>query len=503
MARVAEIIKLIRSLGINVYDVNESIYTEYIEKAYAWYRGDLGADFHISTDWNGVSTVEETKAKFHIAKRICEAHADLEMNENVNINIKGDKEREWLLGYEEMQGFLGYNDFWNKASGLYELVCALGIGAIEIVCDNLIDNGKVIKANKDTKMELQYHNALSIIPISWTANREIREIAFCEPFRKNNTNYINIRIHVLENGKYVIYNKIIKELNGIYSFDLFSERNTLEKFETDSDIPWFSVCKLNIQNNYDIYSPLGSSVYMNCCDMFMTLDNILTAIRDASEYAKPIRIYPIDLLTKDEETNQYSIPKTMQKKSFYYAGDKYKGTSTGIEGNRLDIIDIESDPRFDKLSIGVQNTLDYISEMSGLGNSYFKFNSGSVMKTATEVISSNSELWRSVRRNELAVEKWVLNTLKSIIHVHNFLGLGDELDENTKISIDFDQSIIEDKQSERLRMLEEVKLGIISADEYREKWYDFARRDTDASNVNSKDTNDENYIEPKNRRDEE
>ena len=486
MARVAEIIKLIRSLGINVYDVNESIYTEYIDKAYAWYRGDLGAEFHISNDWNGVSTVEETKAKFHIAKRICESHADLEMNENVNINVKDDKTREYLLGYEEMTGFLGQQDFWNKATGLYELVCALGIGAIEIVCNGLIDNGKVIKANKDTKMELQYHNALSIIPISWDSNREIKEIAFAEPYKKNKNNYINLRMHVLENGKYVIYNKVIKEVNGIYSFDFSSNLNTLDKFETDSDVPWFSVCKLNIQNNYDIYTPMGASVYMNCCDMFMTLDNILTAVRDASEYAKPIRIYPIDLLSKDEETGQYSIPKTMQKKSFYYAGDAFRGTSSGIDGKRLDIQDIESDPRFDKLCAGIQNTLDYISEMSGLGNSYFKFNSGSVTKTATEVISSNSELWRSVRRNELAIEKWILNILKSIIHVHNFIGLGEVLDENTKMSIDFDQSIIEDKTAERQRMIEEVKAGIISVEEYREKWYGMARRDTDSSGTNDK-----------------
>lgn len=486
MARIAEIVKLIRSLGINVYDMNESVYTEYIDKAYQWYRGDLGSEFHVNTDWNGVSTVEETKAKFHIAKRICESHADLEMNENVNVNIKDDKTREYLLGYEEMSGYLGQQDFWNKATGLYELVCALGIGAIEIVCDGLIDDGQVIKANENTTMELQYHNALSIIPISWTSNREIKEIAFIEPYRKDKINYINLRMHVLENGKYVIYNKVIKEVNGRYLFDVKNNINTLDKFETDSNIPWFSVCKLNIQNNYDIYSPMGTSVYMNCCDMFMTLDNILTAIRDASEYAKPIRIYPIDLLTRDEETGQYSIPKTMQKKSFYYAGDKKNGTVEGVDGKRLDITDIESDPRFDKLCTGVQNTLDYISEMSGLGNSYFKFNSGSVTKTATEVISSNSELWRSVRRNELAIEKWILNILKSIIHVHNFLGLGEVLDEDTKMSIDFDQSIIEDKTAERQRMLEEVKAGIISIEEYREKWYGMARRDTDSSSTNDK-----------------
>ena len=79
-----------------------------------------------------------------------------------------------------------------------------------------------------------------------------------------------------------------------------------------------------------------------------------------------------------------------------------------------------------------------------------------------------------------------MNILKSIIHVHNFIGLGEVLDENTKISIDFDQSIIEDKTAERQRMIEEVKAGIISVEEYREKWYGMARRDTDSSGTNDK-----------------
>ena len=495
MVNVEKIVKLIRSLGINVYDVSESYYTNYIDKAFAWYRGDLGADFHVQTDYNGVSTCNIEKAKFHIAKRICEAHADLEFNENININIKDERIRDWLLGYEEMQGFLGQNDFWNKASSLYEITCALGIGSIEIVCNNLVDNGNVIKVTDKTTMELQYHNALSIIPISWNANRDIKEIAFVEPFKKNNTNYISLRMHVLEDGKYVIYNKVIKDINGTYSFDRLETDKTIEKFDTGSDVPWFSVCKLNIQNNYDIYTPMGASVYMNALDMFMSLDNILTAIRDASEYCKPIRIYPIDLLSKDEETGQYSIPKTMQKKTFYYAGDATRGTAD-MDGKKLGITTIQDDPMFDKLSDGAQHILDYISETCGLGNSYFKFNSGSVEKTATEVISSNSELWRSVRRNQLAVEKFLIATIKSIIHVQNFICIGEVFNENTYISIDFDQSIIEDKTAERQRMLDEVKLGIISKEDYRNKWYGMSRRDTDSSYINNKVSLNKEEVEP-------
>jgi hypothetical protein len=55
---------------------------------------------------------------------------------------------------------------------------------------------------------------------------------------------------------------------------------------------------------------------------------------------------------------------------------------------------------------------------------------------------------------------------------------GTSFDIDTHISVMFDTSIIEDKSSIRERDLKEVELGIMTIDEYREKWYNVNRRDT-------------------------
>lgn len=113
--------------------------------------------------------------------------------------------------------------------------------------------------------------------------------------------------------------------------------------------------------------------------------------------------------------------------------------------------------------------------MCGLGNSFYKFTGGSVQKTATEVLSENSGVYRNIRKNQLEVEKFLHQIFKGLLYVSNFV-FKTSFNIDTEISIHFDASIIEDKGAERQRDLQEVELGIISIEEYRAKWVDVDSR---------------------------
>jgi predicted ATP-grasp superfamily ATP-dependent carboligase len=71
----------------------------------------------------------------------------------------------------------------------------------------------------------------------------------------------------------------------------------------------------------------------------------------------------------------------------------------------------------------------------------------------------------------------LLGLFRGILNISNLL-YGTSFDIDTHISVMFDTSIIEDKSSIRERDLKEVELGIMTIDEYREKWYNVNRRDT-------------------------
>ena len=78
-------------------------------------------------------------------------------------------------------------------------------------------------------------------------------------------------------------------------------------------------------------------------------------------------------------------------------------------------------------------------------------------------------MYRSVQKHELILDE----VLKELIHIIIRLGMAARvagLKEDTDITIDFDDSIIEDKQTERNEDRKDVSMGVMSLPEYRAKW---------------------------------
>jgi hypothetical protein len=90
-------------------------------------------------------------------------------------------------------------------------------------------------------------------------------------------------------------------------------------------------------------------------------------------------------------------------------------------------------------------------------------------------------MYRNIRKNQLAVEKFILTTLRGLIYTNNLVfKTGFNVD--SEIAIRFDASIIEDKVKIRERDLQEVQLGIMTIEEYRAKYYEGDRRDSEPIN---------------------
>ena len=74
-----------------------------------------------------------------------------------------------------------------------------------------------------------------------------------------------------------------------------------------------------------------------------------------------------------------------------------------------------------------------------------------------------------LKKHEIILE----DVLKRLIRIIIRLGqvTGNVLDPDTEITIDFDDSIIEDKDSERQQDRQDVSMGVMRLEEYRAKWY--------------------------------
>ena len=109
-----------------------------------------------------------------------------------------------------------------------------------------------------------------------------------------------------------------------------------------------------------------------------------------------------------------------------------------------------------------------LSSKCGFGETYYRFDGGN-MATATQVISENSTMFRTIKKHEVILESALVELCRVLLRLGN-KALGAGLNENVEISIDFDDSIIEDKQSEFARDLQMLNAGIMNAWEFRAKY---------------------------------
>ena len=99
---------------------------------------------------------------------------------------------------------------------------------------------------------------------------------------------------------------------------------------------------------------------------------------------------------------------------------------------------------------------------------YYRFDGGSVA-TATQVISENSTMFRTIKKHEIILEQALTELCRVLLRLGN-TAMNARLDENVEISIDFDDSIIEDKQTDFSRDMQLLQAGIMNDWEFRMKW---------------------------------
>ena len=117
----------------------------------------------------------------------------------------------------------------------------------------------------------------------------------------------------------------------------------------------------------------------------------------------------------------------------------------------------------------INNDLNLLSFKCGFGTQYYRFERGTVA-TATQVISENSDMYRTIRKHEIILQDVLTDLIRTIIRLGKTANVSG-LAENTDIVIDFDDSIIEDKQTERAEDRKDVAMGAMGLPEYRAKWY--------------------------------
>lgn len=439
------------------YDRADRSFYRTVDEWERWYSG-RGTDFHRMRVNNGLTVSEHTLSRMNMAKKVSEDWANLLMNEKVRIDVCDPQAKKFLCGENGTGGVFGENDVRTRMNQLVEKAFALGTGAIVLRLENArVGADGTLLRSPDGKIRTDFVCAQNIVPLSWEADR-VTEAAFVGSMTVSGEPITYLQVHRLERGEYVVDSACFSPKTG--------ERIALpgdicKRVRTGSDRPWFALIRPNIVNNLTDL-PMGISVFANALDVLKGLDLCYDSFNMEFFLGKKMVFLRKDLMMHDAQ-GQLLAPQDCNRQLFMYIGDR------NVDG---DLLPQEFNPalRVDDHVKAIQQQLNYLSCECGLGERHYSFDHHGAPTTATEIISGESALYRSVRKHEILLEQPLIRIVKAMLQIgRDVLGL--PLDADTEVSVRFDDSIIEDRSAEQKRDMELVALGLMLRWEFRMKHY--------------------------------
>ena len=222
----------------------------------------------------------------------------------------------------------------------------------------------------------------------------------------------------------------------------------------------FVIDRLNIANNYNSNSPMGMAIFANATDILQGLDTIYDSYINEFVLGKKRIFVAPEVLYVDPITGE---PAFDPNDAVFYQLPE----DTLKDGGKP-ITEVDMQIRAEEHEKGINNALNMLSVKCGFGLNHYKFENGNI-QTATQVISENSDMYRTINKHEIILRDVLEELIRIIARLGRVIGVG--TDPETEIVVEFDDSIIEDKQAERQSDRQDVSMGAMGLVEYRAKWY--------------------------------
>lgn len=443
--KVAEVVR--NYLRTSNFNVPYLPYFEKIQEYLSWYRGKT--DWHEYRRWNGVRYLKRQKKSLDMAKTCCEDMASLLGIEKLKITLDDEKAQTFV------NNVLEDNKFRVNTSQLMELMEALGSGAF-------------VTSKQGDKIVIDYIHGDLIFPLNWD-NGKITECAFAIVGGDNEKTYYSLITHTLDdNGNYVV-RKVDLDANGErvvpseMANKLLTRTYEEEEWQTGSNIARFAFMKTNIVNNFDKTSPLGMSIFGNAIDILKGLDETYDSLVNEFELGKKRIFIKSNLKAIRFESDDY-------KNTFYSQVDVndvcfYQIDWAGEHEDKPPIYESNMQLRVAEHQQGLDTLCKLFSRKVGLGDGFYSFTGDSVGRTATEIISINSSLFRNIKKQQLMLTDGIIGLVRAILDIAN-REMGQNFDVEQDITIDYDDSIIEDTAKIKQDAMAEYNAGLIDQIEY-------------------------------------
>ncbi len=392
-----------------------------IKTCNSWYVNEDIEGFH---DRKTVQNTTYHLQKTNMAKRCCADDANLcEV-----INLTAEDERVNSL----VASVLEDNNFYSVLREQLELVAATGTAGtyIRIINADVFDNGTVKKG----EIELNYVKASQIIPLK-IKNNQVIDCAFYGLEGKRHA-----VVKFIRNGD--IYTATTQYFSKDWKKE---EQITVEYPEGCKPFALLRTAGVNNIAGMEgfgvpkIYNAIG---YLKGVDLAWN-----TFIRDLEKADKLVLMN--EKMLKFDDSGKPIRPSNLANELFCFLGEKLPDEKSLVQEYNPSI-------RVDEITKAMEFSLSMLSNMFGYGTRKYSFENGQI-KTATEYIGERQDLMQELNKQRENVKGYILELIRNSLVLYKFLH-SLNIDPTQAITIDFDDSYINDRQSQLKAIQEDVGL---------------------------------------------
>lgn len=412
----------------NLIDVWKAVYAGYYK------------DWHNITYMTVNGQKQRKRASMRMAKVISSKMSTLIFNEKCEVNISDESLKETI------------NDIFkeNKFNREFRRYLEYGFSFGGMVMKPYFENGQI---------KISYTAADCFVPLAWD-NFRITEGIFVSTFRKGDCRYTHLEWHVWEDGNYVVRNELYESKNG-NGEDLGIKVPLNTEFpDLEEEIVFNSVKKTifvyfkpNIANNFDTNSPIGISIFANALDTLKSLDIAFDSFQREFALGKKRIIVP------EAAIKTVVDPQTGLMHRYFDADDEvYEAMNFGMDAEANAIKDISVTLRVQDHTSAINALLNILAMQIGFNAGTFTFD-GVGVKTATEVISENSQTFQTKQDHETNVEAAIQELVDAIVEIADAFSVFPR-PADYEVSVSFDDSIAQDKSADIAQQVQLVTSGL-------------------------------------------
>ena len=398
---------------------------EIIQTCDNWYSNRFIDDFHKRKNLNNV---EYELSKMNFAKRCCADDANLcEI-----ISVAPEKES---AAQEFIDKLLSDNRFDVRYREQLEKTSATGTVGAYIYLKNAeyLKSSDEIMSVRGGDIRINYVDADCIIPLT-VENGLITECAFNATNTVKGKEKTTLVVFTIENGRYkaetVVFNELLQKID---------EESTSIQL---GDVKPFAIMTNAEVNNLDNMDGYGLPKIYNSIPLFKAVDlcyNILYGDLDKGQKLVFINEL-LACIQKDKDEKPYLTPQ--QKEIFILLGSDNEGK---LPEEKTLVQEYNPEIRVEQITKAFELVLSLLSMQFGYGSKKYTFENGKIT-TATEYIGTKQDAMQELNKQRKQATDYIEDIIHAAMWFSNQFS-GTSYNEDEPLSIEFDDSYVEDKQA--------------------------------------------------------